>query len=484
MDGSPISSVVAAPNPWAWRLAPARLRLLLEAGSAALGGSIGWSALLGAIALRILLSPLQHTWDSQTWWNALAQMGADPNPLTAIAHPYQSMRAMSDLAAGLGRELYYEYWAYPPGMLMLWWPLARLWTLAAGPMIPHFAIPDTFTAAPFPPLLSFLMKVPAIAADVITAGLLARLAGRTTARWYLFNPYVLLVCLWTFDPVMMPLLLGGLLAAERGRWTLSGMLLGLGGAVKFVPLLFLAPVCLWAMRRSRTRWRSAVFAAGGGAVAFAVVCLPWWNGVQFALAFQAGRAGGSMSWQSIWNALGWWQPLADFRTVHLSLSAGIGDLTLSGALLVTLWLTWLRQLDLWDMSLALMLAYLAGSKLVNEVYPLPALALAAICLARGASPARQRLVLALWVTPLVFALINVPFWGFVVSPAEALGLVSANGAWTYYQGYAQTYQYLSPALAGIGVTFQGACVYGIVHLVRGRRTEAGTRLGPVLAHAV
>ncbi|MDE3078332.1 MAG: hypothetical protein KGJ86_23150, partial [Chloroflexota bacterium] len=136
-----------------------------------------WRLLLLAVGLRILLSPLQHTWDSQTWWDVLAQLGSSPNPLHAVGLPYEGMRQLSDLAAGTGREPHYEYWAYPPGMLLLWWPLARLWTLLAGPMVPQFALPDTFTAVPIPFALSLAMKAPAIVADMAVALMLARLAG-------------------------------------------------------------------------------------------------------------------------------------------------------------------------------------------------------------------------------------------------------------------------------------------------------------------
>src|SRR5579872_985852 len=91
--------------------------------------AFSWRLILLAIGLRVLLSPLQHTWDSQTWLNTAALLGSDPNPFHAIAAPFEMTRRLTDLARGSGESQFFEYWAYPPGMLIVWWPLARLWTL-------------------------------------------------------------------------------------------------------------------------------------------------------------------------------------------------------------------------------------------------------------------------------------------------------------------------------------------------------------------
>ena len=217
----------------------------------------GWRWLAVGLILRVAVSPLQHTWDSQTWWNVAGELGRESNLLHAVAAPYEHMRQLSALAHGSGFSNYYEYWAYPPGMLLLWWPAARAWFMLAGPLPEHFAGPDTFTAMPIPLLLSLGMKAPVIIADLIAAVLLARLASGSAARWYYLNPYVLLIGGWTFDPVMLALLLGGVLAANHQRWLLAGLLLGLGAVVKFVPALLVPVVMLYAWRVARRPLRSA-----------------------------------------------------------------------------------------------------------------------------------------------------------------------------------------------------------------------------------
>src|SRR5262249_1281459 len=179
-----------------------------------------------------------------------------------------------DLARGSGLRPYYEYWAYPPGMLLVWWPIARAWFLLGGPIAERFASPDAFTAVPIPVLLSLGLKLPTIAGDVAITALLARLASASVARWYWLNPYVLLVGLWTFDAVMVALALGGLAAALRQRWLLAGVLLGAGAAVKFVPALLVLGVLSWALRPS-PRPLSALVSAGRPAhVAVSVLLLP------------------------------------------------------------------------------------------------------------------------------------------------------------------------------------------------------------------
>src|SRR5262249_20819872 len=157
---------------------------------------------------------------------------------------------------------------------------------------------------------------------------------------YWLNPYVLLVGLWTFDAVMVALALGGLAAALRQRWLLAGVLLGAGAAVKFVPLLLVPVVLLWALRTSPRPLSALV------AVSLGVLVLPWWEQVLYVLQFHGDRVGGGMSWQAIWGALAWIDPFVDLAPIYAYTSAAIGFLTLGTAVLLATWLGWLRRLDL------------------------------------------------------------------------------------------------------------------------------------------
>jgi hypothetical protein len=425
-----------------------------------------WRWLALGLVVRIALSPLQHTWDSQTWWNVASELGRESDPLRAIGLPFEQMRQLSDLSHGSGFRTFYEYWAYPPGMLIIWWPIARAWYLVMGTIPEQFAGPDAFAAAPLPLLLSVSMKLPVVAADAASALLLARLASPRLARWYWLNPYVWLVGLWTFDGVMLALLLGGLLAARNQRWALAGGLLGCGAAVKFVPVLLVPVVMLWAFRTARQPVRAAAMTGVAAIATFGVICAPWLDGVAYVVSFHASRVGGGMSWQAVWGAIVWIDPFADLSPVYGYLSAQIGFLTLSGCLLLATWGAWLRRLDLLRMSLVVLLAYLAGSKLVNEAYPLPAVALCLVVLCARPTVGGARLLAVLWITPLLFALVNVPAWGFGLAPAEALGWTTIETARAFYAGYLLTYQHLAPVLAVVGTLFQIGCLVGVWSLLR------------------
>ncbi len=424
-----------------------------------------------ALGLRLLLAPLNHTWDSQTWVNVMAQLGGEPDPLRALTLPYESMRRMSDVVRGGGQAQYYEGWAYPPGMLYLWWPLARTWDSVAGPLPETYAGPGVFTARPLPILLSILMKIPVIAADFVVAALLARWTSEAVARWYLLNPYVLLVGLWTFDSVSVAFLLGGLWAAQNRRWTLAGALLGGGALVKFTPA-FLAPaVGLWALQQGRAATGNAIRLALGGAVVVALLCWPVWEGLRYVVEFHAARPGGGMSWQNVLSAFAWNDPVRNLGLERSFLFPAWSALLFPLALLVACLASWLRRLDLFEGTLVLALTFLAASKLVNEVYPLTALALAVIVVFRRPSPSLRWLVHLLWVMPLVFAMVNVPIWGFLLPPAEALGLVSLDDLRQFRVGYVLTYQHLSAAFVVVGVVFQAVCAWGVWLVLRGRSTS-------------
>jgi hypothetical protein len=425
-----------------------------------------WRWVVLGLVVRLALSPLQHTWDSQTWWNVASELGGEPDPLRAIGLPFEQMRQLSDLSHGSGFRAFYEYWAYPPGMLIVWWPIARVWYLVAGALPEQFAGPDAFAAAPLPLLLSVVLKLPLMAADLASALLLARLAGPRPAFWYWLNPYVWLVGVWTIDGLMVALLLGGLLAAHHQRWTLAGGLLGCGAAVKFVPALLVPVVMLWAIRTAPRPVRAAAMTALGALLSFALICAPWVDGLAYVLSFHAARVGGGMSWQGVWGAMIWIDPFADLTPVSLYLSAQIGTLTLGSCVLLLTWCAWLRRLDLVRMSLVVLLGYLAGSKLVNEAYPLPAVALCLIAFSAWPTVGLARLLALLWITPLLFALVNVPAWGFGLPAAEALGWANIDTARVFFAGYLLTYQYLAPVLALIGGLFQIGCLVGAWSLLR------------------
>lgn len=123
-----------------------------------------------------------------------------------------------------------------------------------------------------------------------------------------------------FDLVPAALLALGLLLALRERWGWSGLALGLGAVVKWVPALAAVSLLVWLVASGRRR------AAGAHALALAFVFLalhlPFlvWSPSEVLAAYDE-QGGRSITPESIWYLLLHPFGLAELRT-HFSFSAG------------------------------------------------------------------------------------------------------------------------------------------------------------------
>ncbi len=196
---------------------------------------------------------------------------------------------------------------YTPGYLLLLWPLGFLirFVPSAGPV---------------------LIKLPPALADFVVAGLLLRLGGPQAARWYLWNPAVLLIgALWgQAESVAVAWMLGGWWALQVGQMALGGALLGFGVLTKPQYALALPVVVLWAARFGLRR-EDGMRAGGAGAAAVVLPSLLFGltpTGL-IALVLRAARV---YPYGSV-NALNW-RPDA---TPFLGLPANLWGLLLVGA---------------------------------------------------------------------------------------------------------------------------------------------------------
>ncbi len=96
------------------------------------------------------------------------------------------------------------------------------------------------------------------------------------------SPLVVVHAFTNFDVLATALATTGLLAWARRRPVLAGVLLGLGAATKFYPVLLLGPILLLCLRAGRLR--PGLTAVGAAALSWAVVNLP------IAVLFPAGWA--------------------------------------------------------------------------------------------------------------------------------------------------------------------------------------------------
>jgi uncharacterized membrane protein len=172
-----------------------------------------------------------------------------------------------------------RYMEYPVLTGLYQWVAAKLaqawvviadsgWLPTSAPAIVHFNI----------------SAVGLTAAWLVTVWALVLLSRRRPwdAALAALSPLVVVHAFTNFDALATALATAGLLAWARRRPVLAGVLLGLGAATKFYPLLLLGPILLLCLRAGQLR--AGLQATAAAAVAWAVVNLP------FAVLFPAGWA--------------------------------------------------------------------------------------------------------------------------------------------------------------------------------------------------
>ncbi|MGN6377898.1 MAG: glycosyltransferase 87 family protein [Gaiellales bacterium] len=141
------------------------------------------------------------------------------------------------------------------------------------------------------------------ACAAVTTWLVFRMAGRR-AIWWTASPILALYAFHNWDVLAITACVAGLYLWWSGRPRLAALAFAVGGALKWYPLVFVAPlVCDLLIRR---RSRAAVEAGAVGIGSFALINLPfvlinasgWWATYRF----QMSRAPDHMT--TIWAVLG------------------------------------------------------------------------------------------------------------------------------------------------------------------------------------
>jgi hypothetical protein len=420
----------------------------------------GW-LVVASLALRLLLLPLSHTWDAQSWVNVFSELGTSASPIEGVQRPYETMRELSLLTQAAGRHSdYYQYWAYPPLMLYVYWPLAHLFALFGGELRTVFPVQPAFFAPAVPLGLQALIRLPVIVADIASLFLLRALGVRVAElRWYAFNPLVLLVGVWTFDSVMVAFLLLGLVFATRRRWMFAGVALALGTATKFVPLVAL-PAVLFGIAACevppKRRMQLAVSTCLVCGVTFGLLCWPVFDGLLYVLRFHAQRFGAGLSLAQVWITWAQQLPNVDWQPRwQLYASIEFGGLQLPLALLAAAYLLTRARVSIAGAFLVLVLAFLVGSKVVNEPYALAPVALCTVVLAQRPSRALRECRTLLWIVPFAYAIVNTPLWAFFfsllqnVAPGTTASIPAWADAFRFFRGYPEA----SVAYAALGMAF-------------------------------
>ena len=366
-----------------------------------------WLVVGGAVALRLLMLPFIHPWDGNTFHNLFAQLAAGQNPYVTFWDLTLEARARPMF----GYAYWYEYYAYPPLLIYLYWPLAQL-AAQVVPLTTHFYVSgqEAMTANVFPWAFLLLYKLPIWLADVsIMAMLWCRTRSVFAVALYGLNPLVLVVSgAWMFDAIPAAFTLGAFLLFEREHYAWSGGVLALGFLAKFYPM-FLLPVFFMALvwRRDARAFRLV----GAFAATSVLLVLPFYPEILHAFAFNAGREGGGLSLFQL--AQSWLklheQSLLNFQIL---LSPALGSVLLLGGMGLTYALLDRYRPRLEHAVLLTLLAFLLFTKLVNEQYALWLLPFLALRYAEAGTAARVATHL-LWAMPFAYMLVHVPITAFI-----------------------------------------------------------------------
>ncbi len=353
-----------------------------------------------ALALRIILLPVGHWWD----------ITVDYNTFIDLAHnvsPYSTMQYLSHIAYASQWDYNYEYYAYPPVPLYIYYPLAHLYAWLHPGATYYIPVSGTFAM----PDLSFdfflLLKFPVWIADFFIAALLARMSGTIRGfRDYLLNPYVLLVSgAWTFDAIMVLGLVLAVFYLQRGKLVWSALALAFGTMVKFIPAVAAPTLVLYLIKKKRPVHEIVLYLAAYG-IGCAVLLGPFLNGLLYVINFHGNRVGGGMTWEMFFRLSTFFPADTNLDPVSLAIGA-FGTPTLVIVLLLAYWYCFTsREMGLNRMILVTLLAFLIGSKLVNEQYALVVFPFAFLE-ARRVGGAWRWLARLLWVVPLLFAIVRV-----------------------------------------------------------------------------
>jgi hypothetical protein len=234
-----------------------------------------------------------------------------------------------------------------------------------------------------------------------------------------------------------------------------------------LPVLLLTILVAEDHRRSKIASAGALVA--GTVLSLAVLIAPVADGVRYTLAFHADRFGTGLTVQEM---LSWWaQSLARFDwqpSLPLYLTVFLGPWTLVLAILVAAWAVVGRLPSLRIGVLVFVLAFLVGSKLVNEPYVVAAVALSTVALAQQPSNGLRGCRTLLWGLAFAYAVLNLPPWAFFTSALQQLahGTTPAIALWASAYVVARSGLEAIVPFALLGTAFTATAVAAAVIALR------------------
>ncbi|OGY28133.1 MAG: hypothetical protein A3F33_01610 [Candidatus Woykebacteria bacterium RIFCSPHIGHO2_12_FULL_43_10] len=383
-------------------------------------------ALLGLI-IRLLTAFFTHPWDIQTFYNFFVDLARNISP-------YDTMMYLSSFArayVGPGWDYNFEYYAYPPLPILIYYLPAKLFGLLHPNIDYSFVVSHAAPVLKVPWDFNFFFKIPLIISDIAIAWLLSKRLDLYRAKSFLLNPYVILISAsWMFDSLMTLFLLLSMLAIEKNKLNWGSFFLGLGAMTKFVPW-FVFPAILIYLIKKETSLRSflafiAVFVATN-----LVFILPFFDGFLFVLDFHASRVGSGLTPQLLVQQLPYYlsNNYINFDTLLPIYHFVIPNVSLMIFIIGMLFIYYLiakRSFSLNQTVLVSLLGYLIFNKIVNEQYIFVMLPFLLIDLKEHPGKIKNLLYTLLWVLPLCFAIVNVPITGFALPMLRSFNLDTSS----------------------------------------------------------
>jgi hypothetical protein len=361
-----------------------------------------------AVALRLLLLPIGHPWDITIDYNVFIDLMKNHSP-------YDTFNTLSHIARSARWDSVYEYYAYPPVPIYLYYPLAKFYGLLHPHATYFFAVPDSYAVPNLSIDFFFLLKAPIWIADFLIAALLARMSGTVRGfRDYLLNPYVLLISgAWTFDAIMVLGLVAGVYAVYKNKLIWSGIALAFGTMVKFFPVIAVPTILIYLIKKKRPLKEILLF-LGSYAIACLIFLGPFLQGLLSVIGFHGTRPGGGMTWQYFWTASALFAQTSTLKPTLEALSV-FSTPGLVIVMLLAYWYIWYTEMTLNRAIIVTILGFFVGSKLINEQYAL--MIIPFVWLEAYRSQGAWRWFYRLfWIVPLAFAIMHVPidrfFWLF------------------------------------------------------------------------
>ena len=371
-----------------------------------------------AMGIRFGLMFFNHSWDLQTWYNMFVDLAKDQSPYETLRYLTQSARSRYGLIwYESGRILsskpavFYEYYAYPPFLMILYYPVAKLYALFF-PLEYNFVLPYTSTLSRINPAFYLFFKTPIFLSDLGIGLLLYKMASRKAMKSFLFNPYIILVsACWSFDSMAVFFLLLSIYLIKTKQFVGSSLALALGTAAKFYPLLALPLLNLYFLRKDLSWKKIALYNATFFLVLLGII-LPFRQGLWLVLDFHSRRAGTGLSLHSVLYLMAQFAKSGAWIYYQI-FSPAIGAFTLTLGLLLSYYYLARRTFSLNIMILFILTAFLLFSKIVNEQYLFMLIPFLLLELSSHYSEKKELIYKLMWSLPYIFAIINVPIYMFV-----------------------------------------------------------------------